>query len=221
MEKGKKKETQNTIITIFLFAVVAIGFIGGFVLAGDLKERIYRANKKETTIVANDDIMAAGVKGDKTLGFDEKYVQSDEDLDYIIDFGTYAGSTDSYFTIEYGDRKNELKIVRYNYDDSDESQEYTMSFVNNVVDVYFGQFNDDPQYNALFYLLENGDVCYSIIEDMVLTNSYGSYYSINELSNIAKFYNGSGCSPVNGTCKSTTFAQARDGKIYDLGKYIN
>ena len=220
MEKGKKKDTQNTIITVFLITIVTIGFIGGFVLSSELKERVYRAGQKDETTSTSDDIMAASVKGNKTLGFDEKNVESDEDLDYYIDFGTYAGSTDSYFTMEYGDSKKDLKIVKYNYND-EKSQEYTMSFVRNVVDVYFGQFNDDPQYNALFYLLDNGDVCYSIIEDMVLTNSYGSYYSINELSDIAKFYNGSSCSPVSGTCNSTTFAQAKDGKIYDLNKYIN
>ena len=216
----KKKETQDFLVTSIVIVVVVIGFIGGFVMAGDLKERVYRANdNKDTSTESGSIVIAGGGEGKKTLGFDEKYVESDQLLDYEITFGTYAGSTNAFFTVNYGEKKNELKITKYNYDNA-ESQEYTMEFGGNVVDVFQGIFNDDPQYNALLYLLDNGDVCYSLIENMVQNNQYGYYTTIESLSKIAKFYRGNACDPETGMCKSTTFAQAIDGKIYDLNSYI-
>ena len=219
MEKKKKKknDAQGTLITAFIVVVVTIGFIGGFVLAGDLKERIYRANGKESTSESGDIYVAGGTSG-KVIGFDEKYVTSDLDLNYDIDFGTYAGSTDVYFKVQYGENKNELKFTRYSYD-NDSSQEYTMIFAGNVVDVYLGSFNNDPFNNTLFYLLDNGDVCYSFIEEMVLANEYGSYYTLDNISNIIKFYSGNSCD-VDNECNSTTYAQDKNGKIYDLSLYV-
>lgn len=219
MEK-KKKETQDFLVTSIVVVVVVIGFIGGFVLAGDLKERMYRASEKnDSSSESGDIVIAGGGEGNKTLGFDEKYVESDALLDYEITFGTYAGSTNSYFTVNYGEKKNELKITKYNYDNA-ESQEYTMDFAGNVVDVFLGVFNDDPNNNALLYLLDNGDVCYSLIENMVKNDQYGYYTSVESLTKVAKFYKGNACDPETEMCKSTTFAQTVDGKIYDLNQYI-
>ena len=220
MEKKvkKKNDAQGTLITAFVVVVLVIGFIGGFVLAGDLKERIYRANNKEKTTESSD-IYVAGGTSNKTLGFDEKYVSSDLDLDYTIDFGTYAGSTDAYFTVKYGDSKKDLSIVKYSYD-SDATQEYIMTFASNVVDVYLGNFNNDPNYNTIFFLLDNGDVCYSFVEEMVRSDQYGFYYTLEEISNIAKFYSGNSCDPDTNECITTTYAQDKNGKIYDLNSYV-
>lgn len=223
MGKAKKetKETQNFLVSAMVVVIAAIGFIGGFVLAGDLKERIYRANdnNKSTSEESSSIVIAGGSKERNTYGFDEKYVVSDALLDYSISFGTYAGSTDSYFTVEYGDAKNSLKITKYFYD-SQESQEYSMNFSRNVVDVFLGSFDNDPQYNTLFFLLDNGDICYALIEEIVQKDDYGSYISISDISNVVKFYKGNSCDPVNGGCKDTTFAQTMDGKIYDLIDYV-
>ena len=219
MKKKNNNDTQGLLITAIVVVVVTIGFIGGFVLAGDLKERVYRANNKEKTTQSSD-ILIAGGSTNKTYGFDEKFVESKEDLDYSIDFGTYAGSTDAYFTIQHGDTKKDLRITRYKYD-SDYTQEYIMTFPGNVSEVFLGKFNNDPQYNTLFYLLDNGDVCYSIIEEMVQNEDYGSYYSMEDVNHVVKFYNGNSCNPETGECKSTTYAQTTNGKIYDLNNYIN
>ena len=216
--KKNKSSKQDVLITAFVVVVVTIGFIGGFVLAGDLKDRLYFATEKNENS-ENSDILVASKSGEKTYGFNEKFVESNSDLDYTINFGTYAGSTGAYFTVNYGDTKNDLLITKYNYD-NDDSQEYTMEFTNNVVDVYLGQFDNDPQYNTLFYLLDNGDVCYSLIEDMVQNNDYGSYYTIENLSNVVKFYSGNSCNEELGECKTTTFAQTVNGKIYDLVEYV-
>lgn len=220
MEKDKKVKQEQTksILTVFLVLVIALGFIGGFELASDLKERLYRIDNGSET-KESDDIAIAGKQGNMILGFDEKYVESDEDLDYQLNFGTYAGSNGAYFTVGFGNTKNELVVNKYFYD-SEESQEYTMSFAANVVDVHYGQFRNDPNYSTLFFLLDNGDVCYSLIEDMVKDNEYGFYTTIENLSNIVKFYNGDSCDPELGTCNSTTFAQANNGVIYDLNNYI-
>lgn len=223
MGKAKKevKDTQNFLVTAMVIVIASIGFIGGFVLAGDLKERIYRANdnNKTTSSESSSIVIAGGNSERKTYGFDEKYVESSALLDYSLSFGTYAGSTDSYFTIEYGENKNVLKITRYFYD-NEESQEYSMNFSRNVVDAFLGSFDNDPQYNTLFFLLDNGDICYALIEEIVQKDDYGSYVSISDISNVVKFYKGTSCDPVNGGCKDTTFAQTMDGKIYDLINYV-
>ena len=161
----------------------------------------------------------ANLKGNKTLGFDEKLVMSDDDSKYAIDFGTYAGTTNVYFTLSYGNSQKELKVTRFTYD-SEETQEYTLTYTNNVVDVFFGKFDNNPLNNAIFYLLDNGDVCYSFVEGMVKEDMYGMYLTIENLSGIAKFYSGESCNEETGACTTTTFAQAKDGKIYDLNKYI-
>ena len=77
-KEKKKNDAQGTLVTAFIVVVVTIGFIGGFVLAGDLKERIYRANNNEKTTNISDDIYIAGGTTNKTLGFDEKYVDSNK-----------------------------------------------------------------------------------------------------------------------------------------------
>lgn len=216
--KKKKGNKQDVLISAFIIVVVIIGFIGGFVLASDLKDRLFYATDKKTDSESSN-IAVAGKTGNKVYGFDEKFVESNSGLDYKVNFGTFAGSTDAYFTINYGDTKKDLTITRYSYD-TEGSQEFTMSFVANVVDVYAGQFNNDPQYNAIFYLLDNGDICYSYIEEMVQNNAYGSFNYVDGLSNIVKFYVGSSCDYNTETCKSTTFAQDVDGTIYDLVNYI-
>ena len=215
----KKNDTQGTLVTAIIVVVVTIGFIGGFVLADELKERVYRANTKDSTSESGD-IMIAGGGSNKTYGFDEKYVDASDDLDYSIDFGTYAGSTNSYFTIQHGDTNKELLITKYNYDD-DSTQEFTMPFNRNVADVYLGSFNNDPKNNTLFYLLDNGDVCYSLIEEMVQNDEFESYYELEDLSHIVKFYSGNSCQPGTAKCESTTYAQTANGKIYDLNNYVN
>ena len=72
----------------------------------------------------------------------------------------------------------------------------------------------------IFYLLENGDVCYSVIEEMVNVDSYGTYLTVENLQGIAKFYNGNACSEETGACLSTVFAKAKNGKIYNLADYV-
>jgi len=216
--ESNKNNNQGAIIKAFVLMTAILGFIGGFVLSGDLKDIVYKASKTEEKEESKDIFTAASL-GNKTLGFDEKYVMSDDDYSYEINFGTYAGSTDVYFTLNYGDSKKDLTVTKYTYD-SEETQEHTLQFVSDVVDIYSGQFNDNPLDNSIFYLLSNGDVCYSLIEDMVKSDSYGTYNTINELKNIAKFYNGKSCDDETGACTSTTFAQSKAGKIYDLANYI-
>ena len=153
----------------------------------------------------------------KLIGFekvkDGKYLKN-----YELTLGTYAGTGDSYFTIEYGNTKSELKIVKYFYD-NDSTQEYTLDFVSNVVDVYSAIFNDAEQ-NVIIFLLENGDICYSFVNEIANNNSYASYNTINEISNVVKFYRGNACNNVTGVCELTTFAQTKNGTIYDLSNYV-
>ena len=219
--KVSKKETQNFIITSIAVVVSVVAFIGGFVLSGDLKDRIFRASDSSKDNKVTDDVYVAGQSSSKIYGFDDRYVESNNSNEiYNLDFGTYAGTSDSYFKISYGNTKNELVITKYFYDRED-VQTYSIEFQNNVIDVQLGVFNDDPNYNTIFYLLDNGDVCYSVIEEMIKNDNYGYYNNLSEISKITKFYSGNYCDRETGVCKPTTFAQATNGIIYDLRNYIN
>lgn len=215
--ESKINENQGGIVKAFLLMVVVLGFIGGFVFSGDFKNLLNNF-KKEEEKTESSDVFTAAIKDNKTLGFDDKYVVTNVDADYEIDFGTYAGSTDLYFKLGYGNSKKDIKVSRYNYDNED-VQEYTLTFTNAVVDVYFGQIDNDPDNNIIFYLLDNGDVCYSIVEDMVQKDSYGTYTQIDNLHDVVKFYNGNACYE-DSDCTSTIFAQTKNGKIYDLAYHV-
>ena len=217
MEKSNNNANNGALIKSFILMAVVLGFIGGFALSLDLKNVFDKAVKKEYASESSD-VYKASVKDNKTLGFDEKYVMSDEDYDYNIDFGTYAGSTDLYFSLEYGNNKKTIKVLRYNYDNED-VQEFSLEFLNNVVDIFEGQFENDSKYNTIFYLLDNGDVCYSLIEDMVEPNKYGTYVVLTDIRDAVKFYKGNACTE-EGVCETTTFVQLKSGKILDLKKYV-
>ena len=219
MKNKSKKDEKGFLVSAMVVAIASIGFIGGFVLSGELKERVYRATDKNSSTESSNISKAGKTLSNKTYGFDEKYITSEKDLDYYYEFGTYAGSEDAYFTIEYGISKSELKITRYFYD-LDDSQEYTLNFTNNVVEVFLGGFDNDPNKNILFYLLDNGDVYYSYVNNLANRAEYGSYDSISKLSGVVKFYKGNSCDPETNSCNSTTYAQTNDGKIYNLKEYL-
>ena len=215
--ESKKNNNQGSVIKSFLLMTVVLAFIGGFALSSDLKSLLDSSTKD--TKEESGEILTAGVKGNKTLGFDERYVESNGDYEYNIDFGTYAGSTDVYFTLNYGNSRKEIKVSWYNYDNED-VQEYSLDFVSNVVDVFLGQFDNAPENNTIFFLLENGDVCYSFVEDMVKKDTYGVYSTIGDIMNAVKFYKGNAGNDETGLCVSTTYVQEKNGKIIDLSQYV-
>ena len=213
-----KKNGFEAMVTGFLMMSVIVGFICGFAFSNNVDKMIY--NKKDkVTETESSDVLVAGLKDNKTFGFDEKNVITDSDDVFEMSFGTYAGTTNIYFTLGYGNSKKEIKVSRYNYD-NDDAQEYVLTFTSNVVDVFYGQFNSEPLNNTVFYLLENGEVCYSFVEEMVKPDSYGSFLTIENLTGIVKFYNGNSCNEETGACLTTVFAQKKDGKIYNLAEYV-
>ena len=218
MEKKKNKDTQSFLVTSFIAVVAVLCFIGGYAISNEISERFTKIDKNSREEDSSSVVIAGGSLGNKTLGFDEKYVETNDLKNYELTLGTYAGTGDSYFTIEYGNTKSELKIVKYFYD-NDSTQEYTLDFVSNVVDVYSAIFNDAEQ-NVIIFLLENGDICYSFVNEIANNNSYASYNTINEISNVVKFYRGNACNNVTGVCELTTFAQTKNGTIYDLSNYV-
>ena len=216
--ESKKIDNQGAIIKSFLLMTVVLAFIGGFVISGDLKKLIDNSTTKEE-LKESDDVFTAATKNNKTLGFDGKYVMSDDNLNYKIDLGTYAGTTNIYFKLNFGNTNKEIVVSRYNYDNED-VQEYTLTFTNNVVDIFFGRLDDEPENNTIFYLLDNGDVCYSPVESMVKEDMYGMYFTMDNIQGIVKFYSGESCNEETGACLPTTFAQKKDGKIFDLKNYV-
>ena len=212
MEKQKKKN-QDTLVKSVAMIVAVLAFIGGFALSSELKERIYRSNNKSKEV--NDDVVSAGSGfGFKTLGFDNKLVDSDNDYNLIL--GTYAGNSDSYFTLQYGESLNEIKLIRYFYD-SDDTQEFLLQFNQDVIDTHLASFADNPTLNSVLFLLENGDVAYGLVDD--LASDLPTYTTIDDLSNVVKFYHAINCN-IENECNETTLAQSTDKNIVDLYKYI-
>ena len=212
MEKQNKKN-QDTLVKSVCMIVAVLAFIGGFALSSELKERIYRSN--ENNKKTNDDDVVAAAQSLTVLGFDQNYIDSDDQYRLIL--GTYAGNNDSYFTLQYGNALNEVKMIRYYYD-NDNTEEYTLQFNQDVVDVYLAAFSSDPTLNSVLFLLDNGDVAYGFVDE--LSSELPTYTIIDSLSNIVKFYSANNCNAENYECNETTLAQSTDKTIYDLYYYI-
>ena len=213
MEKREKKN-QDSLIKSVTVIIAIIAFIGGFAISGELKERIFRSKRSTSTSNSEDEVVAATKSINGILGFDSNHVVSEGSYNLIL--GTYAGNNDSYFTLQYGNSQNEVKLIRYYYD-NDDSQEFTLNFNEEVVDVHLASFAEDPSLNAVLFLLENGDVAYGLVDE--LANSVPTYTIIDSISNVVKFYRAINCSSDN-ECYETTLAQNLDNKIFDLYSYI-
>lgn len=222
MEKTKKR-AQDVLLTAVIAVSATIAFIGGFALSGELKERSYRAKDNDNSSENTDlSFMSAGgsLAGGYTLGFDEKLVESSDDLhDYEIYLGTYSGVGDAYVSIKYGDTKSQLVFTKYSYT-SEKYDEFVINFTRNVVDTHMSTFDLDVDYNTIFILLDDGSVEYILIEDAIKNNNIKSYGRVEGLEYVAKFYEGTTCEIDSPSCIKTAFAQTMDGKIYDLYDYI-
>ncbi len=218
MEK-KKREAQDAIIKSIVIVVAVIAFIGGFVLSGDLKERVFRAKSRNESD-DNGFILTAGgtTKKSNTLGFDQKYIVGDSENQYDVLFGTYSGLNGNYINIEYGNTKSQLNLVEHSYDGQTE-KDHLVTFSANVVDVHMSTFDLDSDLNTIFVLLDSGKVEYIMIEDAMTTETYKSYGTL-DLDQVIKFYEGTNCDRESDYCIKTAFAQTANGNIYDLYEYI-
>lgn len=213
MEK-QKKTNQDTLVKSIAAVVAIIAFIGGFVISGELKSTIYKSNDKKNN-KSDDDVVSASKASDfSVLGFDKRYIDSDSDYSLIL--GTYAGNSDSYFTLQYGNSLNEVKVIRYFYDKAD-TQEFLLEFNQDVIDIHLASFANDPSLNSVIFLLENGDISYSLVDE--LASSLPTYTTIDSLSKIVKFYHALNCTDDN-KCNETTLVQDSSKNIYDLYNYI-
>ena len=229
MEKTKTKTKSNNVrsssVSVFILSAAIIAFIGGFAVSGEIKDRLFHYNDrdKEIKIVESEDIDIAGgnLVGNKTLGFNENMVVTeDDDREYNVLLGTYMGVNDSYYDIQYGNTKAEIAFVKYS-EFADDSQYFLIPFERKVVDIHMSTFNMNTELNTIFFLLEDGSVEYILIEDAIERNDFRSFGKIEELNNIAKFYEGTSCETDSVNCTKTAFAQSTDGRIYDLSNYIN
>jgi len=195
--------------------IAIIAFIGGFVISGELKERIYMSKKNKSANDNNEEVVSATkTSSSLILGFDSNLIDSDGKYNLIL--GTYAGNNDSYFTLQYGKSLSEVRLIKYFYD-KDDTQEYILNFNQNVVDVHLASFAEDPTLNSVLFLLENGDVAYGLVDE--LADETPSYTTIDSLSNIVKFYHAINCN-VENECFETTLAQNTNKQIFDLYTYI-
>lgn len=214
MEKQKKKN-QDSLIKSVSMIVAIIAFMGGFIISGELKERIYKSKKTTSNNSSEDEVVSAAKSSSSSiLGFDSNFVDSNNRYSLVL--GTYAGNNDSYFTLQYGNSLNEVKLIRYTYDDEN-TQEYTLNFNENVVDVDLAAFASNPSLNAVVFLLDNGDIAYGLVDE--LASETPSYTTIDTLSNIVKFYHATSCD-IENMCVETTLVQNTDKDIFDLYNYI-
>ena len=229
MEKTKVKtktktiNKKNTNLSVFILIAAIIAFIGGYALSGELKDRTFRINGENKVETTSDDVkIAAGdTLGNKTLGFNENLVVTDDyNQEYNIILGTYMGVDDSYFDIQYGTNKNEIVFIKYSNNEED-SQYFLLPFESRVVDIHLSTFDMNTELNTIFFLLEDGTVEYMLIEDAIERNDFRSFGKLEDLTNIAKFYEGTSCEVDSPICTKTAFAQSIDGKIYNLYSYVH
>ncbi len=221
--KTKSINTKNSNVSTFILIAAIIAFIGGYALSGEIKDRTFRIKNNEKENIISDDVQIAGGNqlGNKTLGFNENLVVTDNyNQEYNVLLGTYMGVNDAYFDIQYGTSKNDIAFVKYS--NNEETSEYfLLPFESKVVDLHMSTFDMNPNLNTIFFLLEDGTVEYMLIEDAIARNDFRSFGKLEGLTNIAKFYEGTTCEVDSSVCTKTAFAQSIDGRIYDLYNYIH
>ena len=228
MEKEKskmKRKTQDSLVTSVIVVAALIAFFGGYILSADFQHSYYNMKKSNGDTLEGVQIAGASIGGSKlagtTLGFNENYVVAEEDhvYDYNLDLGSYSGTGNSYLNFEYGSNKSEIKVTRYYYDNSN-SVVYTINFDHNVVDMHISNFDMNSDYSVALYLLDDGSVEYTLLERAITNNSFSSPVELTEVSNIAKFYDGTTCESGTPICRNTVFAQSINGDIFDLYDFI-
>jgi hypothetical protein len=228
MEKEKskiKRKTQDSLVTSVIVVAALIAFIGGYALSADLQHSYFNVTSNNNKKDVLDGVQIAGtsvggsIVAGTTLGFNENYVVSSDDYDYNLDLGSYSSVSTSYLNFEYGDTKSDIKVKRYYYENNG-SDEYTISFDKNVVDVHISNFESDPDYNVVLFLLDDGSIEYLLLERAITNNNFTAVSKIDNLSNVVKFYDGTACESGTPICTKTVFAQTTNGSIFDLYSYI-
>lgn len=221
--KTTNVKPNDTLLTGVIAVSAAIAFMGGYVLSGDLNKSYSNLTKSKSNTYEGVEIAGASIGGSTlegtTLGFNENYVVSEGEFDYNYELGSYSSVGDSYLNFEYGNKKSEVKVLKYYYD-NDKNEEFTISFDKNVVDVHISTFDMNSDYSTALFLLDDGSVEYVLLERAIETSNFEPNGKLEDLKNIVKFYEGTACEKGTPICNKTTFAQSMNGKIYNLYDYI-
>ncbi len=212
--KKKKNTTQESLITVVIMAASIIAFIGGYVLSSGLTTRdFYSIN-----YVNNDEVVSAdtGLTGD--LAFDENNLY-DRDINYKynISFPTLNVNENTELKTEYGN--NGYEVVVRKYVDGVLSKEYKLEFDNQVNDILAHKGVDESK-DVIYYLLANGTVEYTLVEDLMTNDYLRTNGRLTEAENIVRFVNGTACNKDTGICDEVIFAQTNDGLLYNIDEMI-
>ena len=222
MRKKKEKEaktevkttnTQESLVTVIITAASIIAFIGGYVLSSGLTTKNFYSINYDNN---DDEVVVSEGTLTKELSFNENNVYDrDFNLQYKITFPNYVINEDSYLSIEYGNSNYEIvvkKIVNEQITD-----EYKLEFDLKVNDI--GLIREENK-NAILYLLEDGSVEYTLIDDLLEKNFLRTNGRLNEATNVVKFISGSTCHKVSQECKNVIYAQSASGMLYDVNEMI-
>lgn len=163
----------------------------------------------------------------KILGFGNPEVIGDSYAQYFVNRPGLESANGSVFSLRFG--TNGQTLIRLNWDninktyginhlieDNKVSEEVEIQTSQKVVDMFTAMFGQSSGYEAVLLLMEDGSVEYIPMAKALRDGEIKSYGKLEGLSNIAKFYLGSGYAPNVVGGGIDTFAQDVDGKIYSL-----
>ena len=219
MRKSKEKEaktttTKDSLITVIITAASIIAFIGGYVLSSGLTTKnFYSINYNDDK---DDEIVASDAPLTKDLSFNENNIYDrDYNLHYKVTFPKYVIDENNYLTVEYGNSNYE--VVVKNVKGNELLYEYKLEFDSKINDI---EILLETEKNAILYLLEDGSIEYTLIDDLLENDFLRTNGRINEATDVVKFVNGTSCNKSTQQCKDVIYAQSSSGMIYDINEMI-
>ncbi len=212
--KKSKNGTQESLITVVIMAASIIAFIGGYVLSSGLTTKTFYKIKYEK----DEEIVSADTSLTDNLAFDENNLYDrDINLHYNVEFPKVVVDDSSYLTMKYGN--NAYEVIIEKYVNNELVKDYKLEFDKQINDV-LGHKGIDVTKDVIYYLLSDGSVEYTLIDDLISNDYLRTNGRLNEASNIVRFIKGNACDRNTNECDEVIFAQNKDGLLYNMDEMI-
>lgn len=228
MEKKEKKKKNigidifiGTLLAVIICIIVGISVYNADYMAFNDRNNETKEtednNKKENDTTASLDFNTSNISN----GEADSYTLSN----YNGTINITVDETGKIATLSYN-RKTLSDTYLLNWDltgvEDGVMENQTITFNTKINDVVFGGIGQDATGDVILFLMEDGTVAYIPVYQTLSNSgieSITSYETIDNLSDIVKFYT---ANATSGTSSSVTvLAQAKDGTLYDLAPIIN
>lgn len=211
-KEKKQVKTQDSIVTAVITAASLIAFIGGYFLSSGLTNKnVYVTNDNK-----DEEVVSATTGLSKEMAFNEDNIyQKNLNVEYKITFPAYYLDDQTYYKVDYGTTNKELVLTKFT--NLEIVKKYTLEFDLKIVDIAILK---DTNKDAVLYLLEDGSVEYTFMDDVVSNDFLRTSGRINEALNIVKFVEGTACDKILNECENVVYAQGIDGTLYNVNELI-